>query len=59
MASHGLAALGSPAGDVTDDTPGFIQDIGGGVPLSLFAPEDWALDAKCDGGTRSSWTLPT
>lgn len=61
MASHGLAALGSPDGSGNVVAPGFIQEICGGVPwlvTPLFAPPDWKLDAKCDGGTRSSLVSP-
>ncbi len=59
MASHGLAGPGSP--DVTEVTPGLIQEMGGAVPgiwMPLCAPADWTFDWKCDGGTRSSWVAP-
>lgn len=50
IASHGLGVLGSP---------GMLEFIHGedwSVPGILGA--NWALDSKCDGGTRSFWLLP-
>lgn len=51
MASHGLGELRS-----RDDKPWLTHGRGGVVPevvTTLFGPANWALDAKCDGGTRS------
>lgn len=60
MASHGWTGLGSADG--TGVTPGFIRDMEGIVPVlwrPRFSLGECLLDAKWEGGTRSSWRCPT
>lgn len=55
--NHGLAGFGSLGSDVGTR---FFQTVWRNVLAlwtPLWAPDDWAVDVKCDGGMRSLWTL--
>lgn len=57
MASHGLTMLGAPGGVLV--IAWFTQRVCGGCgwdvdPEAVCASVDGTVDAKCDGGTRSS-----